>query len=178
MNGLLWVLQGLLASQTLCLALIAGGLLGLGAFTASGLFKTLDRPSAGLAMTKIFRKFDGFLKNLVFAALLCQLVVDYITTAFHLHFLPGYMVFFCSKIVAVALMVVLSVNMNAKNVQLEAMVDENGEIFSNIEAENADQVSFGKLHKDSEKLSKYVFTIALILILWTSLLPIAYFLVK
>jgi hypothetical protein len=58
------------------------------------------------------------------------------------------------------------------------MVDENGEIFSNTDVENADQTSFGKLHKDSEKLSKYVFTLAVILILWNSLLPIAYFLVK
>jgi hypothetical protein len=47
--------------QQLGLALIIGGLLALGAFTAPVLFKQFDRDTAGQAMTIIFRRYDWVL---------------------------------------------------------------------------------------------------------------------
>jgi hypothetical protein len=44
--------------QQLGLALMIGGLLALGAFTAPVLFKQFDRDAAGQAMTIIFRRYD------------------------------------------------------------------------------------------------------------------------
>jgi hypothetical protein len=47
--------------QHLGLALLIGGLLALGAFTAPVLFKQFDRDAAGQAMTIIFRRYDAVL---------------------------------------------------------------------------------------------------------------------
>lgn len=46
------------ALQNTGLALMIGGMLALGAFTAPVLFKTMARPEAGEAMTVIFRRYD------------------------------------------------------------------------------------------------------------------------
>jgi Domain of unknown function (DUF4149) len=47
--------------QQLGLALMIGGLLALGAFTAPVLFRQFDRDAAGQAMTVIFRRYDWVL---------------------------------------------------------------------------------------------------------------------
>lgn len=47
--------------QMLGLALLIGGMLALGAFTAPTLFHALPRPEAGAIMTQIFRQYDGVL---------------------------------------------------------------------------------------------------------------------
>jgi hypothetical protein len=43
------------------LALMIGGMLALGAFTAPALFKYLPRPEAGVVMTQIFSRYDSML---------------------------------------------------------------------------------------------------------------------
>jgi hypothetical protein len=58
-NGMsLTVLGATNAIQLLGLALMIGGMLALGAFTAPVLFKQFARPEAGEAMTMIFRRYD------------------------------------------------------------------------------------------------------------------------
>jgi Domain of unknown function (DUF4149) len=179
MNWAFWVIQGLAALQTLFLGLVAGGILGLGAFTAPGLFKTLDRASAGLTMTKIFRKFDGFMKNIVYTILLLQLVIDLIAGYQHPKLGLVLAASFSVKFLVVSILFLITMNLVRKNKQLEEMVGENGEIFSTVEtAENTAVASFQKLHKASEKESKLVCYIAIVLILWNVVLPISLFLLK
>jgi hypothetical protein len=56
------------------LALLAGGTLALGAFTAPLLFKVLPRPQAGAAMTTLFRRFDK-LQGVCLVSLLVSLLL-------------------------------------------------------------------------------------------------------
>jgi hypothetical protein len=178
MNWIFWVLQSLCAIQTLLLALVAGGILGLGAFTAAGLFKTLDRASAGLTMTKIFRRFDGFLKNIVYSILLLQLTIDVIVGYQHPQWSMPVAISFSVKFLVVSILFLITMNLYRKNKQLEEMVGETGEIFSSNDTETNVKASFQTLHKASEKESKLVCYIAMLLILWNVLLPITFFLVK
>jgi hypothetical protein len=56
----MWI-KAALSAQHLGLALMIGGLLALGAFTAPVLFKSFDRDAAGQAMAVIFRRYDTVL---------------------------------------------------------------------------------------------------------------------
>ena len=178
MNWVFWVLQGFSALQTILLAFVAGGIVGLGAFTAPGLFKTLERPLAGLTMTKIFRKFDGFLKNIVYIILLLQFAIDLIASYQHPKLDMVLAVSFSLKFLVVTVLFLITLNLVGKNKQLEAMVGENGEIFSTATDETTAVVSFQKLHKASEQQSKWVCYLAMGLILWNALIPIAFVIVK
>ena len=60
MPTLFWLQFGQ-ATQSLGLALMIGGMLALGAFTAPALFKQLARPEAGQLMTGIFLRYDTVL---------------------------------------------------------------------------------------------------------------------
>jgi hypothetical protein len=176
MDWILWLFQSIMALQTVGFALLAGGLLALGAFTAAGLFKTLPRQAAGLTMTKIFRSFDRFLStaNVVLFAL--QLASDSVVSFWAKQFIPtGYLQ---ASVIKLGLMLVVSLLVLVylkKNTQLEAMVGEQGEIFVD---ETNNKATFNLLHKQSEQFSKLIFVGYLLLILWNVLVPIQLFLVK
>ena len=56
-----WLFSTGTALQMLCLALIAGGIVALGAFVAPVMFKAFPRAEVGAALTVVFRRFDMLL---------------------------------------------------------------------------------------------------------------------
>jgi hypothetical protein len=177
MSWILWLFQSIMALQTVGFALLAGGLLALGAFTASGLFKTLPRQSAGLTMTKIFRAFDRFLSTTNVVLFTLQLLLDSVVSFLAKQLISaGYLQASVIKLGVMLAVSVLVLVYLKKNTQLEAMVGEQGEIF--VDETTNNKAPFNQLHKQSEQLSKLIFMGYLLLIIWNVLVPIQLFLVQ
>jgi hypothetical protein len=135
------------ALQLLGLAMLIGGLLALGAFTAPVLFKQFARPEAGQAMTVIFRRYDAVVLLaglLVFVgeALRILAVGRLLTVGL---WLPLFRLIVL--LVLVALTVFTTQSLNPK---LQAM--QEAEAYT--AGRHTGSHSFQQLHKQSEQLSK------------------------
>ncbi|MDX2084876.1 MAG: DUF4149 domain-containing protein [Candidatus Melainabacteria bacterium] len=157
-----WIPVGT-AVQTLGLALMVGGMLALGAFTAPALFKQLARPEAAELMTVIFRRYDG----VILASLLLVFVGELARTILAGQSLNvallGWMGGF--RYGLLLLMTVLTLLSTLwLNPQIESM-----EVARRQSAEGAlrDPVAFAKLHRTSEKLYKLQLLMAVGLLLLT-----------
>jgi hypothetical protein len=133
------------------LALMIGGLLALGAFTAPVLFKQFPRDAAGVAMTVIFRRYDTVL--LVSAGLVLVGLV--------LAWLSGQRQWLKLGLGAVLSALVIY-SCTVINPQLEAKQNQGL-------ATPADHQQFQALHKQSEALAKSQLFLGLVVLIVTAL---------
>jgi membrane-associated HD superfamily phosphohydrolase len=150
--GAVSVVQVCLILASLSSALLGGGILALGAFSAPALFQTLSRADAGRAMTQIFRRFD----RIVLGAALVQLTAYAGIVAFK----SGQV----STVVWLQLMVsvlsallagVLVKTVNPKLEQLQIQCSDPA-----VSGSEAIEAEFSKLHQSSEKLYKLLSLLA------------------
>lgn len=150
--------------SALGLALIIGGILALGAFTAPVLFQHFERAEAGSAMTVIFRRYDVVMT----VALLLVLVGEGLQTLM----VSGLSVIAAvqpaqwlmnARLLALVLMAVLmGINLFHYNPQLEAAQKQGVAL---LPANDPAVVAFNLTHVVSEKLYKGAFVMAMLLLL-------------
>ncbi len=143
--------------QGLGLALLVGGLLALGAFTAPVLFKSFARPEAGDAMMTIFKRYDIILLvsiGLIVGGEICR----WIPTG-----MPA-MSFF---VIARYVIILVLVGMTAFSTLglTPKMVKMYGDPSFRTEVELRE--TFNKTHKLSERLAKMELLLGVILLLMT-----------
>ncbi|MGE0201173.1 MAG: DUF4149 domain-containing protein [Candidatus Melainabacteria bacterium] len=153
-----WIATGT-AIQLAGLALMAGGMLAIGAFAAPVMFKGLSRPEAGDLLTLIFRRYDSVIVTSLGLVLIGELVRVF----------PGQLTWMSSGPVAwlrTALLVVLLAaglyTTMVLNPQIERMhaagIHPGG---------SPEGLQFSRVHKTSENLYKLEMALSLLLILLT-----------
>jgi Domain of unknown function (DUF4149) len=153
------------------LALIIGGVIALGAFTAPILFRQFDRPEAGAAMTLIFRRYDRVLlvatvlvlvgEGLQWAAVWCPSMV------------AGPVWLLAVRGVSlVGLVGLMAANLLVYNPRLEAAQKQGVALLAPADPA---VMAFNQTHMLSEKLYKLAFALAAVLLLtmpWVSVVPL------
>lgn len=144
--------------ESIGLALVLGGLVALGAFTAPELFRVLDRPAAGEAMTRIFRRYD----KVIAVALVLMIVGEGQRYSLTSEWFPQTFPELFHTVLAFALIgyltvLVLDVNPKLEKAQLEGV--------ATLPADDAKVIAFNTLHKTSERLAKLSAVLALVLLL-------------
>lgn len=139
------------------LALIIGGLLSLGAFTAPVLFKSFSRPEAGEAMTIIFRRYDTVLMIAVGLVILGEILraLPHGIPAFNFLVVARYVV-----LVALAGMTLYTTQV--LDAKIAAMYDD-----PNFRKDLEVRTEFNEAHKLSEKLAKMELLAGVILLFLT-----------
>jgi uncharacterized membrane protein len=140
------------------LALIIGGTLALGAFTAPVLFQQFSRPEAGTAMTVIFRRYDvvltvAFVLVIMGEALrlwhcqgcLMNPIISWLPTA---------------RVATTALLVIAMVlGLFVLSPKLEALQTD-----TTLHTDNAKMAAFQSIHKQSEQVYKSKLLLGIILL--------------
>lgn len=145
------------ALMMLGLALMIGGMLALGAFTAPVLFKAFPRPDAGAAMTLIFRRFDTVLMVALGMVLLGE-VFRVVAAG-----LPAWNVLSLVRYGVLGLLSVLMlVSLFSINPQIESMYNQGVTHGGTEEGQR-----FTKTHRLSEKLYKVELMAAALLLILT-----------
>jgi uncharacterized membrane protein len=143
--------------QSVGLALLIGGMLALGAFTAPVLFKQFARPEAGEAMMVIFRRFD----LVVLAAVAMVVIGEILRLAAsgipNLTVISGFRYGLMILLVSLTLYSVMGVNARLENLQKAGMMQSAPEY----------RQDFQRLHKFSEQLYKAEMMAALLLLVLT-----------
>ncbi len=143
--------------QTVGLALMVGGMLALGAFTAPVIFKQFARPEAGEAMTLIFRRYD--------TVLLISLVMVLAGEGLRwLQFPPAWNTLGLIRgglLLGLTGMMAFSLFVTNPKMQAMEAVRHTGQ------AETFDSEAFDKLHNQSESLYKLEMLAALLLLILT-----------
>ncbi len=141
--------------QWLALALIIGGMLALGAFTAPVLFKQFARPEAGEAMTVIFRRYD-----IVITASLIMLLVGEALRWLTLGSPEWRSMFSAGRtIVLVTLLGLLVAGTQVIGPKLETLQKD-----AELHTDSAKMASFQSLHKQSEGIYKFAMLLAVLLL--------------
>jgi hypothetical protein len=151
--------------QLVSLALMAGGMLALGAFTAPALFQFFNRVDAGLAMTTMFRRFD----------VLVGICLALLVAGKALHVLPlllsgqkpwqsGLLSFWLPTALWLLIVGLTAYSLFAVNPQVEQLQKAG---IATLEANDPQVQRFDKLHKLSEQLYKLDFTLAILLLALT-----------
>jgi uncharacterized membrane protein len=143
---MLWLKLGT-GIQYLGLALMIGGLLALGAFTAPVLFKQFDRDAAGQAMTLIFRRYDWVLLAGMGMVMLGE-ALRFINLPF-----MGYPLQYGRVACVTLLAVLIGLSVFGTNAQLTRL-------YANQQQHTP---AFHQAHKQSESLAKSQLMVAVVL---------------
>ncbi len=145
------------ALQGLGLALLIGGLLALGAFTAPVLFKSFARPEAGEAMMIIFKRYDIVLlaaAGLIIGGEVCRLIPAGLPTMSFL-VIARYVVI----VVLVGMTLFSTLGVTPKMVKMHQKPD----FRTNVELRE----TFNKAHKLNERMAKMELLLGVLLLLMT-----------
>ena len=146
------------ATQSIGLALMSGGILALGAFTAPAVFGGLPRSQAALVMLTIFRRFD----LLLLGTLVLSQVGEYLRWISHA-FQSKSRINKVRLVLVAGLTVCVIYSAQVLNPQLEQM-NLSG-VHRNLASSQGRQ--FDQLHKRSEGFAKAELLMALLLLLLT-----------